>query len=49
MTVIDNISASGLYLCLRQRLEVGAAISVVIHIAGLPPGDDREPHVFLRG
>jgi hypothetical protein len=49
MTVIDNLSADGIYLSLCQRLEVGAALSVVIHVAGLTPGDGPEPHVFFDG
>ncbi|MDT7602446.1 MAG: hypothetical protein QOF61_443 [Acidobacteriota bacterium] len=49
MTIIDNVSANGLHLCLRQKLEERAPISVVIHINGLPPGDDPEPHVFFEG
>lgn len=49
MTIIDNLSASGLYLCLRQNLEAGSIISVVIHIAGLSSGEEPEPHVFFRG
>jgi hypothetical protein len=49
MTVTDDLSAGGLHLCLLQRLDAGAPLLVVIHLAGLPGADGPNPHVFFEG
>jgi hypothetical protein len=49
-TMIDNISAGGLYLRLRQqRVEPGTMLFVVIRLSTAPPDEVRAPLIALRG
>ncbi len=50
MTVTDNLSAGGLYLRFQQRVEIGSALLIVVHLAGVAcDDDDLKPHVFFQG
>jgi hypothetical protein len=48
-TVLDNLSASGLYLFLRQRVEQGAKVFIVVQFSTSPTVRDTRPRVALRG
>jgi hypothetical protein len=48
-TVLDNLSASGLYLFLMQRVEQGANVFIVVQFSASPTVRDTRPRVALRG
>jgi len=48
-TVLDNLSASGLYLFLRQRIEWGAKVFIVVQFSTSSTVRKTSPRVALRG
>ena len=48
-TVLDNLSAGGLYLRLMPRVEQGARLFIVIWLAPAPMGELTPPRVAARG
>ncbi len=48
-TVVDNLSASGLYLFLMQRVEQDAKVFIVVQFSTSPTVRDTRPRVALRG
>ena len=49
-TVIDNLSADGLYLRLLQHVERGASLSVVFQLSlKVGTGADSPPRVAVKG
>src|SRR5262245_7703839 len=48
-TVVDGLSASGLYLRLPRHVEQGAKLSILIRIASTQKGREREKRVAVRG
>lgn len=49
MTIVNNLSASGLHLSLRQRVETGAELLLAVHLVGQSPEDGPKPYVFFMG
>ena len=47
-TVLDNLSASGLYVRLERRIEPGTKLFAIVHISMSPP-EVPAPHVAVRG
>jgi len=48
-TVLDNISAGGLYLRTTQRLAPGMKLFAVVHLVTSPPSGTPAPRVAVRG
>lgn len=48
-TVIDNISAGGLYLRLTRCVEPGVMLSIYIRLSTTPKDDVPAPHVAVHG
>jgi hypothetical protein len=48
-TVIDNLSASGLYLRLAQHVKPGEQLSIVIWLSDDPNDELTAPRVMVRG
>ena len=48
-SVLDNLSASGLYLFLMQRVEQGAKVFIVVQLSTSPTVRETRPRVALRG
>ena len=49
ITVLDNLSAGGLHLFLRQRVEQGAKVFIVIQFSTRPSVREARPRVAIRG
>jgi hypothetical protein len=49
ITVLDNLSAGGLHLFLRQRLEQGVKVFIVIQFSTSPTVRETRPRVAIRG
>jgi hypothetical protein len=48
-TVLDNLSAGGLYLFLLQQVELGAKVFIVIQFSTGPTVRETRPRVAIRG
>ncbi len=48
-TVLDNLSAGGLYLFLLQQVEQGAKVFIVIQFSTNPTVRETRPRVAIRG
>ena len=48
-TVLENISAGGLYVRLERRVEVGARVFTVVHFTADQTDMVPGPHVAMRG
>ena len=48
-TVLDNLSARGLYLFVMHEVEQDAKVSIVIQFASSPTVDETKPRVELFG
>ena len=48
-SVLDNLSASGLYLFLMQRVEQGAKVFIVVQLSTNSTVRETKPCVALRG
>jgi|SRR6266550_2188002 len=47
--LLDNVSADGLYMKLRQCIDPGATITVIIHFWPAPMDGEATPRVLLYG
>jgi len=48
-SVVNNISAGGLYMRLGRRVEPGAMLFVVVHFANLPDRRGQAPRFAIWG
>ena len=47
--LLENLSASGLYLYLPQKVEQGANLSVIVQLSTAPPGEGPAARVAADG
>lgn len=48
-TVLDNLSADGLYLRLRQRVQPGTVLSIIIRLSSAPMNGVHAPRIAIDG